>query len=208
MLKVSSLPVGRIQENTYVVSNEAGQALIFDPGAEAEKIIAWIEENNWQPLAILLTHCHYDHIGALDQLRDYFHIESYVHEIEQDFLSDSQLNLSALTPQPFTQKPAENVWPPKENQQIENFNFKVIHTPGHSPGHVIYRFDEDQFIISGDLVFQGSIGRTDLPMADHSQIMNSIEREIKTLDPAYRLYPGHGNPTTIAAEIAGNPFLQ
>lgn len=208
MLEINCLRVGPIQENTYVVSDELGQALIFDPGAEAEKIIAWIEENKWQPLAILLTHCHYDHIGALDQLRDHFKIHAYVHEIEQTFLSNPDLNLSVFTPSPFTQRAAENVWSAEEDQKIASFTFKVIHTPGHSPGHVIYHFDEDQFIISGDLVFQGSIGRTDLPKADPNQLMKSIDQAIKPLDPAYQLFPGHGNKTSIGDELANNPFLQ
>lgn len=207
MLKVEKLVVGLIEENTYAVINEENKALIFDPGDEANKIIAWIQENQWEVEAILLTHSHFDHIGALDELRAHFDIKAYVHPIEAAFIGDPAKNLSLFASHPVVQKDAEFEWDSIGEQEVASFTFIVAHTPGHSPGHVIYIFPEDQFIIAGDTVFRGSIGRTDIPAADSATLLESIETHFVPLDPAYRIYPGHGESTTLQREWETNPFL-
>ncbi|MGX7108936.1 MBL fold metallo-hydrolase [Facklamia miroungae] len=207
MLEVAMKTVGPMRENVYVVIQSNKEVLIFDPGAEADQLIKWIDGNAWKPTAILQTHCHFDHIGGLDQLREYYKIPVYVHALESDFLEDPTLNLSSMTMEPISQRKPEHIWETMGEVSLGNFKFKVRHTPGHSPGHVIYLFDDDEFAISGDLVFAGSVGRTDLPNANHQQLMESIHHEIMTLPEEFMLYPGHGNPTLLAEELHSNPYF-
>lgn len=138
MLKVAMKTIGLMQENVYVVYNEKNEALVFDPGAQGKILIDWIETNHWQPLAILLTHCHFDHIGALDQLRDHFKVPVYVHSNEADFFDQPVNNLSYMLPEPLTQRKADHIWSQMGQQEVKGFTFTVKHTPGHSPGSVIY----------------------------------------------------------------------
>lgn len=211
MLEIYGMTLGPIQENGYVVVNsETRKALIFDPGEEGARFINWIKENGWEPQAILLTHTHSDHIGAVDEVRDAFDIEVYVYELEADWLVDPNKNLSAM--QPFglvSLREAEHIWTTEDlgEQTVGDFTFRLAHVPGHSPGHVIYIFDDAQFVVVGDAVFQGSIGRTDLPGGDYATLMGAIAREILVLPTEYQLYPGHGGATTVGAEMASNPFF-
>lgn len=207
MLMVEKMVVGIASENTYAIVNEDKKALIIDPGAEAETLIDWIKSNGWQPQAVLLTHCHYDHIGALDAVREAFAIEAYVHPIEASFIIDSQKNLSYFVGSAFMQRPAEHEWDSMGGKTVGDFEFKVAFVPGHSPGHVVYIFEDDGFVICGDTVFEQSIGRTDLPGGSQALLLTGIQKEILSLPENYRLFPGHGSSTTIAAEIKTNPYL-
>lgn len=211
MIEIYGMTLGPIQENGYVVvDSQSQQALIFDPGDEAQRLIQWIRENGWKPVAILLTHTHSDHIGALDEVRDAFNIEVYVHENEATWLGDPTKNLSAM--QPFGEmrlRDAEHIWTAEDlgEQVIGPFVFTLAHVPGHSPGHVIYIFEAAELVVVGDAVFQGSIGRTDLPGGDYATLMGAIAREILVLPASYQLFPGHGASTTVGAEKASNPFF-
>ncbi|MDO4432538.1 MAG: MBL fold metallo-hydrolase [Aerococcaceae bacterium] len=209
MITVHRLVVGAIEENCYCLVNENKQALIIDPGNDSQRIKEWIIKNEWQPQAILLTHCHFDHIGAVDVMRDAFGIEAYVHPLERDFLTTPALNLSTLWGGgSVSQRPAEKEWHTLGEQRVGDFSFRVAFVPGHSPGHVMYIFDEDALVVSGDLVFKRSVGRTDLPQGDFAQLMQSIEREVLPLPHHYVLYTGHGDATTIAEELAHNPYFE
>ncbi|MBG9981623.1 MBL fold metallo-hydrolase [Aerococcaceae bacterium DSM 111020] len=201
---------GQFMENCYaVIHPESREALIIDPGGNETEIIDWIAELNIQPIAILLTHAHSDHIGAVDALRDEYGILLYVYYLESDHLTNPRLNLSALYPgEEITVRPADIAWvePDLTYQQIGPFYFEMGFAPGHSPGHVIFKFLESGFVISGDVIFQGSIGRTDLPGGDTERLMQSIREEIYTLPDETVLYPGHGSQTTVAHEKQTNPF--
>lgn len=209
MLEVHYQTVGLAAENTFVVVNEKREALIFDPGDESARLIAWVKKNQWQPIAILLTHCHFDHIGAVDAIREEFGIEVYVHEIEKDFLVNPQLNLSySLLMQSIVQGAAEHVWTQEDmtSQKIGSFEFRIAHVPGHSPGHVVYIFDG--FVIAGDTLFKNSIGRTDFYLGDYHQLIMGIREKLFTLPDDYQVYPGHNEPTTIGEEKQLNPFFR
>ena len=209
MLEVHCLTVGALEENTYCVVSPNGDALLFDPGAEPDRIIKWIRTHGWRPMAVLLTHCHLDHIGAVDAIRDAFRIEAYVHPIEAAFLENPMLNLSGLWGgAPIVQRPAEQEWQEMGQQNIGDFQFQVAFVPGHSPGHVVYIFHDDAFVIGGDVLFKQGIGRTDLPQGSYQQLMRGIKDEILTLPHSYRVYPGHGALTTIADEVSHNPYLE
>ncbi|MRH43133.1 MBL fold metallo-hydrolase [Aquibacillus halophilus] len=205
-MNIKKMSLGPLGTNCYIVS-ETNSAIIFDPGGEPEKIITYLEGENLNPKAILLTHAHFDHIGAVDHVRDYYNIPVYVHELEDKWLGNPNLNGSALFPlgeiksrEPdFTLEIGEMV--------INDFHFEVKHTPGHSPGGVIFIFDKQGFVIAGDSLFKLGIGRTDLPGGNHEQLLNSIRECIFTLDDALIVYPGHGEDTTIKTERSQNPFL-
>lgn len=209
MNQVFSIELPKVGENTYaVVNSDSKAALLVDPGDQAEEIIAWIDEHGWQPKAILLTHGHLDHIGALDAVRDHYQIEAYIHKTEAEFLTNPQLNLSAYMGPKVIQRPAEHLWQQMGAQELVGFEFEIRHVPGHSPGSVIYIFAADRFVISGDTVFRASIGRTDFPGGSLDQLLSHIRQEILTLPGDFALYPGHGPATDVQTEQASNPFLQ
>lgn len=207
MLDVKRIPLGSNLANCYLV-HDGKKALIIDPGAEAEKIKTAISKLKVEPIAILLTHCHFDHIGALDTIRDNYNLSVYQSPEEKDWLGNPDKNLSSLMDQPFTVREADYFFNPDENFKIGNFEFKVLATPGHSPGGLSFVFDKDGFVLSGDALFAGSIGRTDLPGSEPNKLLAAIKTQLFTLPGNYKVYSGHGFPTTIQEEINYNPFFQ
>ncbi|MCT6922638.1 MBL fold metallo-hydrolase [Metasolibacillus sp.] len=210
-LSVRTYPLGPIQTNCYIVSNRSKQCLIFDPGEEGERLIHEIKANQLKPLAIFLTHTHFDHIGAVNAVRDAFNIPVYVHEKEVAWLADPMKNGSgkyAELPNYIVEKPlAEHIIQEEQMFNIEDFTFKAVFTPGHSPGSISYLFEEDGFAIVGDTLFEGSIGRTDLIGGSMPVLLQSIHDKLLTLPEETIIYPGHGDYTTPAVEMDANPFL-
>ncbi|MBS4461729.1 MULTISPECIES: MBL fold metallo-hydrolase [unclassified Facklamia] len=208
MYQVFRKVVGIASENTYVIVNERNEALIVDPGAQAEMLIKWIEDNQWQPQAVLLTHGHFDHIGALDAVRQHFNVEAYIHQIEADFLVNPVLNLSAgMLNQEVRQQPAQHLWNNTGLQKIGAFEFRIELIPGHSPGHVVYIFEQASFVIAGDTLFNGSIGRTDFYLGSLSTLLSGIRTHLMCLTDDFMVYPGHGEATTIGKERLSNLYL-
>lgn len=207
MLDVKRIPLGSNLANCYLV-HDGKEALIIDPGAEAEKIKRSISNLELEPIAILLTHCHFDHIGALDIIREEYNLSVYQSAEEKDWPSDPDKNLSSLMDQPFSVREADYFFNPDEKFKIANFEFKVLATPGHSPGGLSFVFDEDDFVLSGDALFAGSVGRTDLPGSETNKLLLSIKKQLFSLPGHYKVYSGHGFPTTIQEEIEYNPFFQ
>ncbi|GEK31657.1 putative metallo-hydrolase YqgX [Kurthia zopfii] len=209
LLNIRRIPLGPIQTNCYIVSNKEKECLIIDPGEQGHDLIKQIKNANLKPIAILLTHAHFDHIGAVDDVRKEFAVDMYMHKKESAWLSDPQLNGSGKYAQlpDYVVAPAEHFLAPGEAQVIGNFTFDVLHTPGHSPGSISFLFDNKQIAIVGDTLFKRSIGRTDLAGGNSQLLLESIHKQLLSLDEETMVYPGHDEPTTIGAEIDGNPFL-
>lgn len=209
-MELLALTVGPIQENCYFLIGENRDTIIFDPGAEADEIINVIEVNNLKPFAIVLTHAHFDHIGAVNEIRETYRIPLYQSSIEKEWLEDANLNGSGRNPQIsdiVINKPADFYLDSMGPTQIGEFQCEIQHIPGHSPGSLVFLFKENGFAIVGDVIFQGSIGRTDFPYGNQASLLNGIKEHILPLPGDTVLFPGHGNPTTVEQERANNPFL-
>lgn len=205
-MNVKAMSLGELGTNCYLVYAD-NQALIIDPGGEPEKVIDFLHKKELEPQAILLTHAHFDHIGAVSSLRSHFFLDVYLHEEEGDWLERPDLNRStAFMRQEVRTDPPEHFLKPGK-MQLEAFEFEVIHTPGHSPGSVSFIFADHGFIISGDVLFQQGIGRTDLPRGNIRQLESSIRNHLYQLDESFIVYPGHGSPTSIGYEKVNNPFV-
>ena len=208
MLNVRTYPLGPIQTNCYIIHYNEGGCLVIDPGEEGNRIIAEIEKMKRKPLAILLTHAHFDHIGAVDQVRNHFSIPVYVHKKEKDWLGNPDLNGSSKYPGlPLVQNGSADKFLSEGQLTIGPFDFEVRHTPGHSPGSVSFIFKDAQVAIVGDTLFRQSIGRTDLPGGNTNTLLNSIHNKLLSLDDEFIVYPGHGPSTTPGEEKDHNPFL-
>ena len=194
-------------ENTYYLVNDQAVILI-DPGSNGQEIIAKIKSFEKPLVAILLTHTHYDHIGAVEELRHHYQIPVYVSPLEQAWLSNPILNLSGLGRHDdianIIVQPAEHEFK-LTDYEIGGMKFSVVPTPGHSIGSVSFVFDD--FVVVGDALFKGSIGRTDLHTGDMQQLLHSITTYLFTLPEEFPVYPGHGDATTIQHEKATNPFF-
>ncbi|ETI67047.1 MBL fold metallo-hydrolase [Neobacillus vireti] len=208
-MKWQQVPLGSLQTNCYIVENPDRSCLIFDPGSEGKKLIQLLNQRKLKPSAIFLTHAHFDHIGAVTEVRNAYQIPVYIHKQEEKWLGDPALNGSQLFMYQNSIKvsDADHIIKNEGAMEINDFAFSVFHTPGHSPGSISYYFEKEGFVISGDALFQGSIGRTDLPGGNHSQLIKSIHDKLLTLPEDTYVLSGHGPVTTIGDEMDSNPFL-
>ncbi|WP_182199565.1 MBL fold metallo-hydrolase [Paraliobacillus salinarum] len=205
-MNIKGLSLGQLGTNGYIV-HDNGRGLMIDPGGDVEIINHWLKKNDVKLSAILLTHAHFDHIGAVDELRDIYDIPVYVHELEKDWLSSPDLNGSGLFPvDNVSCRPADYYFD-EGPMEIGSFRFNVLYTPGHSPGGVSFVFEDKSSVIAGDCLFQNGIGRTDLPGGDHATLIDSIKYKLFSLADDYTVFPGHGPATTLAQEKKTNPFL-
>ena len=206
-MDVRGLAVGAIQENCYIARPAGGdEAIVVDPGDEAERILAAAEELGAKISAILLTHTHFDHVGAVAPLARATGAPVYCPELEVPILQDINAYLFPGFG-PFESYDPERTIAGGERLQLAGLDLDVIFTPGHSPGHVSFSIPEHEALLSGDVLFQGSIGRPDLPGGDYQTLMDSISTLLNTLPAETRVLPGHGDTTTLGRERATNPFL-
>ena len=200
--------VGMVQENCFLFRRDgADRALIVDPGEEADKLLGAIDALGASLDGILLTHTHFDHIGAVAPVARATGAEVWVPELERPVLAD--INSYVPWPEfgPFESYEAEHTLSGGEKLELAGLEIDVLSTPGHSPGHVTYSIPDESVIFSGDVLFQGSVGRTDLPGGDWSTLLESIRMLVETLPPETTVYPGHMGITSLGAERASNPFL-
>ncbi len=207
---VRSFTVGPVQENSYIVraGADATRALLVDPGDEPERLQRAIDALGVEIEAILVTHCHFDHIGAVAPLARATGAPVYCPEIERPLLAD----ITSWTPPgfgPFESHDPEHTLAGGERLSLAGLDIDVIFTPGHSPGHLTYavRSPTHPALLSGDVLFQGSVGRVDLPGGDWATLERSIETLLKAYPPETIVYPGHMGVTTLARERDTNPFL-
>jgi glyoxylase-like metal-dependent hydrolase (beta-lactamase superfamily II) len=207
-LEVRQLTVGSIAENCFIFRAEGSdKALVVDPGEEAERILAAVEETGAEVEAILVTHTHFDHIGAVAPVAKATGAPVYCPEIEVPVLADIMAFVPYAGFGPYESYDADETVKGGEELELAGLTLDVIFTPGHSPGHVTYSVRGEQAIFSGDVLFQGSVGRVDLPGGDGPTLLRSIQTLIEGHGPETAVYPGHMGPTTLGAEQAGNPFL-
>jgi hydroxyacylglutathione hydrolase len=209
-LDVRMFTVGPVQENCFIVRRkDAATAIIVDPGEEAEKLLQAIERLGIETVeAILVTHTHFDHIGAVAPVAAATKAPVYCPQLETHILA----NIMDYVPWPgfgpFESYEADQTIAGGETLTLAGLTIEVIFTPGHSPGHVTYAIPEHEALFSGDVLFQGSVGRVDLPGGDWPTLLASIESLIATYPDETTVYPGHMGITTLGRERATNPFLR
>ena len=204
-MKIDFRTVGPFVENSYlVIDDQAGRAVFVDPGDEAEELVAMGEASRAEIEAIWLTHAHIDHIGGIVGVRRRWPVPVFMHP-RDSAVFERAADVAHMYGIPF-EKPDPPDVDLAEGQQltIGSLRFEVLHMPGHAPGHCV--FVGEGVMMGGDLLFAGSVGRTDLPLSDHAAMHASLQR-LSTLDPNIVVRPGHGPETTIGRELETNPFL-
>ena len=204
------LTVGPVQENCFLLRTDASatRAVMIDPGEEPARLLAAVEEQGVTLEAILLTHTHFDHVGAVAPVARATGAPVYCPTLERHVLADIMSFVPYAGFGPFESWEAEQVVEGGERLQLAGFEINVLFTPGHSPGHVTYAFADHATLASGDVLFEGSVGRTDLPGGDSSVLMASIGRLLDAYPTETAVLPGHMGTTTLGRERATNPFLR
>jgi glyoxylase-like metal-dependent hydrolase (beta-lactamase superfamily II) len=207
-MDVRMFTVGLVQENCFVLWSDGAQsALIVDPGDEAPRILAAVEELGIPIEAILVTHCHFDHVGAVAPVAEATGAPVYVSEIERPVLADIMSYVPFPGFGPYEGYEADHTLKGGERLELAGFEIDVLFTPGHSPGHLTYSIPGERAIFSGDVLFQGSVGRVDLPGGDWDTLLGSIGTLVESLPEDTTVYPGHMGITSLGAERRTNPFL-
>lgn len=202
-----TLPVGPLQANCYVLWKERDQALVIDPGDEADRIIAELAARGIRPGLIVTTHGHFDHIGAVKALQERLGVPYRVHRDELDIMAMVPAG-SRLWGIEMPEHPVpDGFLEADEPIRVGGLDVVGLHTPGHTPGSTCFHVPAATAVFTGDTLFAGSIGRTDFPGGDMEQELRSIRTKLLSLDSRTRVYPGHGPPSTIGDEAESNPFL-
>ena len=210
-MKIDCFVLGAYQTNCYVLRNSAAaiDCLIVDTGLEAGELVDFLRKHKLNPVAVVLTHGHVDHITGLAEVREkYPGTKVYIHKLDAEMLTGASSNISALMGQPFSTAPADFACEQGDVIESAGIKLEVIHTPGHTPGGVCLYSSDDGIVFVGDTLFADSIGRTDFPGGSMGRLVKSIKEKLLTLPDDTVVYPGHGPTTTIAQEKAHNPFLQ
>lgn len=210
MIDVRMFTVGPVQENCFVVRRkDSATAVIVDPGDESDKLLAGIDSLGIRTVeAILVTHTHFDHIGAVAPVARATNAPVYCPELEKQVLANVMDYVPWPGFGPFESYDADQTVAGGETLELAGLTIEVLFTPGHSPGHVTYAIPEERAIFSGDVLFQGSVGRVDLPGGDWATLSNSIESLLETFPADSTVYPGHMAITTLGRERDTNPFLR
>ncbi len=207
-MDVRMFTVGPVAENAFLIRRDGSdRALMVDPGDEADKLLAAIDALGVTLDGILLTHTHFDHVGAVAPVAKATGAEVWVPKLESFVLADINSYVPWPDFGPFESYEAEHVLEGGERLELAGFEIDVLFTPGHSPGHVTFSIPDEAAVFSGDVLFQGSVGRTDLPGGDWGTLLESIRLLVDSLPPETAVFPGHMGTTTLGAERTSNPFL-
>jgi hydroxyacylglutathione hydrolase len=208
-MDVHGFTVGPVAENCFFAARDgATRAIVVDPGEEGDRLIAQLDELGLGVEAILLTHTHFDHVGAVAPLARHTGAPVYCPELEKHVLADIMSYVPWAGFGPFESYDADVLVSGGERLELAGLEIDVLFTPGHSPGHVTYSIPAEQAVFSGDVLFEGSIGRTDLPGGDTATLMATLAELLDTLPDVTIVYPGHMGVTTLGRERATNPFLR
>ncbi len=199
-LELFRLVTGPVQENCYLLRHDSGAAILVDPGEDAADILELVKKTNSSVIAILLTHAHFDHVGAVQATREALNVDVWLHpeargQYDQSHLAAQRWNM------PFTQPEAPDEELQSGTWKLGELELEVLFTPGHAQGHVSLYSKPGGFVLSGDALFKSGIGRTDLPGSDHNTLISSIRTQLFTLPGETTVFSGHGEETTIANEI-------
>ena len=211
MLQIKSFQFSPIQENTYLLYNEFNDCIVIDPGCyfdeEKDKLAAFIYDNNLNPVMLLNTHCHLDHVFGNKMVAEKYNLTLQIHENEKAVLAFAPTS-GLMYDMPFDNYEGDFILLNEGDCiKLGNDELKILLTPGHSPGSLSFYCQKDKFVISGDALFKNSIGRTDLPGGNHEQLIKSIKQNLLTLPNDTVVYSGHGPATTVGEEKVGNPYL-
>lgn len=207
-LRIETIIVGPFEVNCYLVWDSAtSDAVIIDPGADEDHIMKAAKRAGCNPQAILLTHGHGDHIAGVAAIKEHFNIPLYAGDGEEKLLASPSANVSALIGIPIVAPPPDVKLKDEDTVSVGSLRFRALLTPGHSPASICYLHEREGVLFCGDALFQGSIGRTDLPGGSFETLMESIRTKILTLPDPVVCYPGHGPRTTVGAERRTNPFI-
>lgn len=206
-LAIRMMVLGPVQTNCYFLINEdTKEVLVVDPADRAQKIIEWINSEGLKPVAILLTHGHFDHIMGVAGVKKEYNIPVYASKDEVEVLSNPQVNVSTMMGAYLSMK-ADVLFADGDVLELAGMKLKVISTPGHTIGSVCFYIEEEKVLISGDTLFEASVGRSDFPTGSSRQLIDSIKTRLFVLPDDTDVFPGHGGTTSIAYEKAHNPFI-
>jgi len=211
MVYIEKFIVNPLQENSFVISDETGECIFVDPGffysEEHNEIKQYITENHLKPVMIANTHCHFDHIMGVEFIRKQFNIPFLAHPDDAFWIEKAtdQGHMYGFNVKPV--QPIDSFLSENEQLKFGNSVFEIIHIPGHSPGHVVFYNKESEMLIAGDVLFYGSIGRTDLPGGNYEALILNIKNKLFKLPDETKVYAGHGPETTLGFEKSTNPFL-
>lgn len=212
MLKIITVVVTEFQQNTRILCDlDSSQAIVIDPGGDVDKILQALRSENCKCKEVWLTHSHLDHCGGVAELLEHQAAKLSGHP-DESFMRANVIEICKMYGMPLGEmrncpEPDQHL-SGGEELEFAGYKFKVLFTPGHSPGHLSFYCKEIDSVFSGDVIFSGSIGRTDLPGGNHRTLLESIEQEIFTLPADTKIYPGHGPETTVKIEKETNPFFQ
>lgn len=210
---IKSFVFSPFQENTYVVADDAtGEAVVIDPGCydqtEKEELARFIDSNKLKVKKLLLTHAHLDHVFGCAFVKRKYGVKLYLHELDMVIFNDVPKRMNIYGLRGYDPTEVDEYLHEGDQIRVGNIIFDVIHVPGHAPGHVAFINHAERYVIGGDVLFRGSVGRTDFPFCDHQALLNSIRTRFYTLPDDYTVYAGHMEPTTIGHEKKTNPFVR
>ena len=209
-IKIKSLTLGPFATNAYLIADsQSGNAILIDPVDDAPAILAAARKENWTIKLMIATHAHLDHVLASAAIKQELNLPFYIHEECESLLDEIPLQgvFFGLGDLPAAAQPDRLLTSESEIIELDSIRLHSLYTPGHAPGHLSFYLAEHKILFSGDTLFAGSIGRTDLPGGDHALLMHSIVDKLMVLDDEVQVLPGHMGATTIGRERATNPFL-